>query len=152
MERRANVRSTIHRLGSTGAASRRFPIMQMKLGALSSVLDVVGVVEQHGWPGAQAQGHNVPILSRPFAVIAKGITSEIEQVPEKRQAPRSRRPPPAKLGTEFRMGRGRVFAPDGHVTNLNWIDRLPICRLADKSLSLASRLAYDLFRVRGRPA
>ena len=48
------------------------------------MLDVVGVVEQHGWPGAQAQCHNVPKLSRPFAVIAKGITSEIEQVPEKR--------------------------------------------------------------------
>ena len=116
------------------------------------MLDVVGVVEQHGWPGAQAQGHNVPILSRPFAVIAKGITSEIEQVPEIRQPPGSGRPP-AKLGTAFRMGLGRVFLPDRHVMNLNfgWKD-CPFAALRTSPLVWQAAWLTICFRVYGTSA
>jgi hypothetical protein len=116
------------------------------------MLDVVGVVEQHGWPGAQAQGHNVPIMSRPFNVIAKGITSEIEQVSEKRQPPWSGRPP-AKLGTSFRMGRGRVFLLDRHVMNLNfgWKD-CPFVVSRTGPLVWQAAWLTICFRVYGTPA
>jgi hypothetical protein len=56
------------------------------------ILGVVGAAQEHGRPGAEPQGHDVPVLLRPFAVIAKDVAAEIEQVPKKRQALRPGRP------------------------------------------------------------
>jgi hypothetical protein len=73
------------------------------------VLGVVGVVQQHGRPNAQAQGHDIPVLSRPFAVVAKSIASELQQVAEERQPLGSGRPTPARRVTSFRWSPGRGF-------------------------------------------
>jgi hypothetical protein len=55
---------------------------------------MIRVIEKDGRPGAKAKGYDVTILCRPFEVIAKDITVEINQVSKKGESLRTGRHSP----------------------------------------------------------